>query len=94
MQLAVPVQDLEYCVRKFQTRQIRLVSTQLCAGGDFAKDSCDGDSGGPLMRLSQQKQWFLEGVVSFGNRCGLQGWPGIYTNVRSYIIWIQNTLKP
>lgn len=92
--LAVPVNDHGTCARKFTDRGITLLESQLCAGGDYARDSCDGDSGGPLMRQGQMDRWFLEGVVSFGNRCGLQGWPGVYTRVADYIDWIRSSLKP
>lgn len=93
-QLAVPVNDHDACVQKFSSRKINLITSQLCAGGEFAKDSCDGDSGGPLMRQAFKKRWYLEGVVSFGNRCGLEGWPGVYTRVADYIDWIQSSLRP
>ncbi|KAM7364380.1 serine protease 7 [Cochliomyia hominivorax] len=93
-QLDVPVNDHNACVQKFASRNINIGSSQLCAGGEFAKDSCDGDSGGPLMRKAFMQRWYLEGIVSFGNRCGLEGWPGVYTRVADYIDWIQSNLKP
>ncbi|XP_030239548.1 serine protease 7 isoform X2 [Drosophila navojoa] len=89
--LDVPVKSAAYCMEKFATRQINVISSQLCAGGEFSRDSCDGDSGGPLMRFRQA--WYLEGVVSFGNRCGLEGWPGVYTRVSDYVEWIENTIR-
>uniref|UniRef100_A0A1A9W879 CLIP domain-containing serine protease n=1 Tax=Glossina brevipalpis TaxID=37001 RepID=A0A1A9W879_9MUSC len=92
-QLAVPVTGHEECANKFQTRRISVITSQLCAGGEFSKDSCDGDSGGPLMRKLNNR-WYLEGVVSFGHYCGLQGWPGVYTRVSDYIDWIQQTVQP
>ncbi|XP_073819989.1 serine protease 7 [Musca autumnalis] len=93
-QLAIPVTDHNACVKKYATKKVHLITSQLCAGGEFAKDSCDGDSGGPLMRQSHMKRWFLEGIVSFGNRCGLEGWPAVYTRVTDYIPWIKQTVKP
>uniref|UniRef100_W8BLL3 CLIP domain-containing serine protease n=1 Tax=Ceratitis capitata TaxID=7213 RepID=W8BLL3_CERCA len=92
-ELAVPVVDHDSCARKFSTRHVNLITSQLCAGGEFSKDSCDGDSGGPLMRQNAQNRWYLEGVVSFGNRCGLEGWPAVYTRVADYIDWIQQSLR-
>ena len=91
--MAIPVNNHDECTRKFSAKNIELLDSQLCLGGKFAEDSCDGDSGGPLMRQDSQKFWFLEGVVSFGNRCVLEGWPGVYTKVEDYIPWIQKNLK-
>ncbi|XP_052858870.1 serine protease 7 isoform X1 [Drosophila gunungcola] len=92
--LDLPVNDHDSCARKFATRNINLISSQLCVGGEFYRDSCDGDSGGPLMRRAYDQAWYQEGVVSFGNRCGLEGWPGVYTRVSDYMDWIQNTIRP
>ncbi|XP_067638576.1 serine protease 7 [Eurosta solidaginis] len=92
--LAVPLVDHDACARKFSSRNTNLITSQLCAGGEFSKDSCDGDSGGPLMRQNEQGRWYLEGIVSFGNRCGLEGWPAVYTRVADYIDWIEQTIRP
>ncbi|XP_034487203.1 serine protease 7 [Drosophila innubila] len=89
--LEIPVADQDYCKKKFSTKNINLISSQLCVGGEFVRDSCDGDSGGPLMR--NKNAWYLEGVVSFGNACGLEGWPGVYTRVSDYIDWIVSTVR-
>lgn len=90
--LDLTVADPDYCKTKFATRRVNLISSQLCAGGEFSRDSCDGDSGGPLMRWTDA--WYLEGIVSFGNKCGLEGWPGVYTRVSDYIDWIVGTIRP
>ncbi|XP_017081795.1 serine protease 7 [Drosophila eugracilis] len=92
--LDLPVNDHDSCARKFAMRNIQLISSQLCVGGEFYRDSCDGDSGGPLMRRAYDQAWYQEGVVSFGNRCGLEGWPGVYTRVSDYIDWILETIRP
>merc|ERR1712156_1081680 len=48
----------------------------LCAGGQKGEDSCNGDSGGPLMSLDGaitdfKNPKFLRGIVSFGSQnCG------------------------
>ena len=50
------------------------------------KDSCGGDSGGPVMVETIDGRWFIVGIVSFGNSpCdGL----GVYTNVKEFYSWI------
>jgi len=55
------------------------------------KDSCQGDSGGPLMYKSND-QWYLTGVVSFGNDCALSYNPGVYTRTSAYLSWIRSKL--
>lgn len=71
---------------------------QLCAGGEKGRDSCRGDSGGPLMTISADKSgeinWYAAGVVSFGpSPCGMENWPGVYTRVSKYVNWIVSKLK-
>jgi secreted trypsin-like serine protease len=45
-------------------------------------------SGFEVMPISAQ--WYIEGIVSFGAKCGSQGWPGIYTRVAEYVEWIRS----
>jgi len=68
--------------------------SQLCAGGELGKDSCRGDSGGPLLiQAEADMPWYVIGIVSFGSKeCG-SGRPAMYTRVSSFITWIQNNLK-
>lgn len=67
-----------------------VIEQQLCAGGEFRKDSCTGDSGGALTRPTPDG-WFVEGIVSYGRGCGLET-PAIYTRVRCYLQWIHNNV--
>ena len=57
---------------------------------DFLK-KLKGDSGNGLIRF--KGNWIIEGIVSFGYLCGLQGWPAIYTRVDAYLIWIESHVK-
>jgi len=71
------------------------ISRQICAGGDPEKDSCNGDSGGPLfVREFSSDPWVQIGLVSFGTtKCG-RGVPGVYTRVTNYLPWIDSQLRP
>ncbi|CAG9806541.1 unnamed protein product [Chironomus riparius] len=90
--LAIPIYDHEICKRKFSSKKVVIHDEQLCAGGEFSKDACDGDSGGPLQRF--HNTWIVEGIVSFGYLCGLEDWPAIYTKVSSYRSWIEDHMRP
>lgn len=67
-----------------------IMPTQICAG-DIGKDSCVGDSGGPLkfVDIYNGHQRFVQfGIVSGGStNCG-NGKPAVYTNIASYMPWI------
>lgn len=89
--LGLKMYDHDRCKEKYAEKKAIITANQLCAGGEYAKDSCHGDSGGPLMKL--QKVWFLEGIVSYGNRCGLEDWPGVYTNVPGYMEWVRSNIR-
>ena len=60
------------------------------------KDSCGGDSGGPLMtnkyNRNGRKRTVQIGVVSWGAVCGTNGVPGVYTNVAHFIPWILDNI--
>lgn len=85
----------ETCNDFFQRHGITLGPKQICAGGEAAKDTCAGDSGGPLMYFDRKhSRWFAYGIVSYGfNECGLANHPAVYTNVEPYMEWINKTTQ-
>ncbi|MBC7538481.1 MAG: serine protease [Bacteriovorax sp.] len=67
--------------------------SMLAAGLDKGgKDTCAGDSGGPLIARDQHSgESVLVGVVSFGKDCGLPHFYGIYSKVSHVYDWIMET---
>jgi trypsin len=64
--------------------------TMLCAGHALPNfDSCNGDSGGPLLDTVTGAQ---VGIVSFGKGCGDPDFPGVYTRVSTYTSWIHDRI--
>ncbi|XP_073745583.1 coagulation factor XII isoform X7 [Callorhinus ursinus] len=64
----------------------------LCAGFlEGGTDACQGDSGGPLVCEDEasESQLILRGIISWGSGCGDRYKPGVYTDVASYLNWIQ-----
>ncbi|GMF65659.1 unnamed protein product [Phytophthora lilii] len=63
--------------------------TAMCAGRGDAKDSCFGDSGGPLI----VKNDVIVGIVSSGQteECGIV--PGSYTRVSEFLPYINEIVK-
>ncbi|XP_034938681.1 CLIP domain-containing serine protease 2-like [Chelonus insularis] len=99
LKLALPISDRQACLERYGSASVFLGDSQLCAGGQRGKDSCRGDSGGPLMAVESTrdgfKRWTTVGVVSFGpSPCGMQGWPGIYTKISKYTDWILQNMRP
>ncbi|XP_069687883.1 venom protease-like [Periplaneta americana] len=68
--------------------------SMMCAGVDEGgKDTCGGDSGGPIQVKvnSRQCDYAVVGLVSFGIGldCARPGVPAVYTRVSSYVSWIE-----
>lgn len=98
LKLQLPLTNKEQCDQTYSAAGVRLGFGQICAGGQRGKDSCRGDSGGPLMAVEKMangtSRWIAVGVVSFGpSPCGMEGWPGVYTKVADFVPWILSKLR-
>ncbi|RXG70630.1 Serine protease easter, partial [Armadillidium vulgare] len=90
LRVNVPIADDALCRERYKSN---FVGNQLCIGGtEEGFDTCSGDSGGPLVMTAQHGPPFYQvGIVSFGPfPCGLNRFPGVYTNVAKYRNWIIN----
>jgi trypsin len=80
----IPVVDRQACNISYSG----LISNgELCAGST-GKDSCQFDSGGPLVIDGRQA-----GIVSMGSGCGTPIYRGIYANVGYFSKWIINQIS-
>ncbi|NXD31360.1 GRAA protein, partial [Spelaeornis formosus] len=68
-----------------------ITENMICAGAkNGKKDTCNGDSGGPL-RCNNE----MRGITSFGKpkNCGKADGPGVYTRLtKRYLEWIRKTI--
>lgn len=101
----LPILTKNECQHRYG-RQVKISEKQLCAGGELGKDTCVGDSGGPLLipfepeisethdRLERFRgKMFQTGIISFGPlSCGSSGKPSISTNIMPYVQWILDSM--
>lgn len=96
-QVSVPVIGQSKCKDVYDSSllpdflEIDITNNMLCAGfEDGDKDSCSGDSGGPLMVLNPDSsgQYVQVGVVSFGKGCGAEDAYGVYTRLSRFATWV------
>uniref|UniRef100_A0A8C8SHP1 Coagulation factor IX n=1 Tax=Pelusios castaneus TaxID=367368 RepID=A0A8C8SHP1_9SAUR len=85
--LKVPFVDRATCLK---SSTFSILPNMFCAGyHSEAKDTCEGDSGGPHT-TEIEGTWFLTGITSWGEECALKGKYGIYTRVSKYVKWIKD----
>lgn len=70
-----------------------MTDNMLCAGyAEGGKDSCYGDSGGPLF-VQDGSNYIVIGIVSNGYQCAQPNYYGIYTRVSQYTSWIDGKMN-
>ena len=85
-QVTVPIVSNETCQEAYINETI--TDDMICAGYEEGKkDSCSGDSGGPLI-VQDGDIWKLAGIVSWGEGCALAGYYGVYANVQELSAFI------
>lgn len=92
LRVSLPLVSNARCAEVYKKNNVVITANQICAGGSNGRDSCAGDSGGPLMSLDNVKMVQF-GIVSFGPKpCAIQGSPGVYTKVQAYMDWILDNM--
>uniref|UniRef100_A0A3Q2UDX9 Elastase 2 like n=1 Tax=Fundulus heteroclitus TaxID=8078 RepID=A0A3Q2UDX9_FUNHE len=92
-QALLPVVDHATC-SKYDWWGSQVTETMVCAGGDGIVSGCNGDSGGPLNCQGSDGSWEVHGIVSFGSglSCNYHKKPTVFTQVSSFLDWINNTM--
>ncbi|KAF7895039.1 hypothetical protein EAF00_006853 [Botryotinia globosa] len=86
--VSVPVISRASCQDEYGVSNI--TTNMWCAGyAAGGKDSCSGDSGGPIIDATTG---VLQGLVSFGQGCAEPDFAGVYARVGNYITYINSNL--
>jgi len=91
----VPIMDNHECERQFNQSgsSQHIPHIFLCAGdSEGGRDTCEGDSGGPLTLQGSLGLWELVGITSWGIGCGDGHRPGVYTRVTEFVPWIKRVI--
>lgn len=91
-EVSVPIVGNSDCEQKYRANSssnstTKIIKDDMLCAGTKGRDSCQLDSGGPLV-CRWNCSWVQVGVVSWGIGCGLPDFPGVYTRVMSYLSWI------
>lgn len=90
----VPILSSQSCQSAYGTRETISGDVHLCAGHlSGGRDSCHGDSGGPLIVKAGPNGYLLVGIVSFGQGCADRNSPGVYARVSTYRDWVFSTIE-
>ncbi len=88
-QVALPLMTNAACQAAREMAGIDLTENMLCAGYEAGgKDTCSGDSGGPLFIANLDETPLQIGITSFGPGCALPNAYGVYTRVSRFTGWI------
>jgi secreted trypsin-like serine protease len=91
MEVRVPLVPVETCQRANESLRGTIDHRNICAGAPAGgRDSCAGDSGGPMVVPNPDTGYIQVGIVSWGtpNGCGAPGFYGVYTRVSAFGDWI------
>jgi secreted trypsin-like serine protease len=89
----VPIVDREVCNGP-DSYNGDVDGTMICAGyKEGGKDTCQGDSGSPLVVRDAGKKWNLQvGVVSWGIGCAEPNYYGVYSRLATLGEWVKEQI--
>jgi secreted trypsin-like serine protease len=72
----------------------QITDRMICAGFvQGGRDSCQSDSGGPLLLQSRDGELIQIGIVSWGEGCGTPKKFGVYSKVSLILNWIKSEIN-
>ncbi|XP_054918305.2 trypsin-like isoform X1 [Dermacentor andersoni] len=88
------VLPFEFCKATFNRPGLlrKLHRGNVMCTSSASKDSCKGDSGGPLTTWLHGVRSVQVGIVSFGIGCARPDKPGVYTRVSAFVPWIKRQI--
>lgn len=92
MEVTVKIWDNPTCKDTYGNAAPGGIMDHMLCAGQKGKDSCSGDSGGP-MQIGSGSTWTQIGVVSWGIGCGKSHYPGVYSRVTELRDWIDRIVK-
>ncbi|XP_051047179.1 mannan-binding lectin serine protease 1 isoform X2 [Phodopus roborovskii] len=95
MEIEIPTVNHDTCQKAYTPLKKRVTKDMICAGEkEGGKDACAGDSGGPMVTKDEETdQWYLVGVVSWGEDCGKKDRYGVYSYIYPNKDWIQRVTR-
>ncbi|MFP2895239.1 serine protease [Corallococcus sp. 4LFB] len=92
-EVQVQVTSPAECATRY-LRDYPITPKMLCAGAPRTKNTCLGDSGGPLLMTTAEGKVLQVGITSFGVGCARPGFPAVYTRVSSFRKWLGYPQSP
>jgi len=86
-EVTVKIWDNKVCKETYGPAAPGGIEPHMLCAGQKGKDSCSGDSGGP-MQIGSGSTWMQIGVVSWGIGCGKSHYPGVYSRITELRDWI------
>ncbi|XP_047683409.1 putative serine protease 46 isoform X1 [Prionailurus viverrinus] len=96
-EVAVRIVSNSICRQQYQflflKREKKFIGKDmLCASSELGMDSCQANSGSPLV-CQVNNSWIQVGVVSWSFRCNRRRFPSIYTSTPHFTYWIQKHIS-